>query len=320
MMLSREVDMTHARGEREPLASGLTLRRHGECVESVSSNALDICLLASGDGSELLECQLLAGQFITLVPSGEAVETYYLLAGSLRLEDGDQTRVLGVGDTLQTEGLGQPVVLSALSTARFLCFTSRPIFHEMSRDLAELMELAQEIELKDGYTADHCERIRELSNAVGLVLNLPSERRHLLNYAAYLHDVGKTRLPLELLRKPEPLSDLEWFEMKRHPTYGRELLSATFMRAVGPIVEQHHERFDGSGYPLGLSGEEISKEARVIAVVDSYDALTSDRPYRAAVTPEAALAELKRQAGRLFDPEVVAAFQKVLEVGLLKAF
>ncbi len=305
--------MTHARGGHEPLTSGLTLRKYGECIETVSSSALNVCLLANGDGSELLHGELLAGQFITLVSSGEAVESYYLLSGTLQLEEGGRTHLLGAGDTLVTEGLTQPVVLTAKSAARFLCFTSRPVFHEMSRDLAQLMGLAQEIELKDGYTADHCERIRELSNAVGRELNLPSERRHLLNYAAYLHDVGKTRLPSALLRKPEPLSETEWAEVKRHPDYGRELLEATFMRAAGDIVAQHHERFDGSGYPLGLSGEAVLKEARVIAVVDSYDALTSDRPYREAVTHQAALAELQRQSGHLFDPEVVAAFQKIIE-------
>ncbi len=305
--------MTHARGGHEPLTSGLTLRKHGECVETVASSALRVCLLANGDGSELLHGELLAGQFITLVSSGEATESYYVLSGTLQLEDGGRTRVLGVGDTLVTEGLTQPVVLTAKSAARFLCFTSRPIFHEMSRDLAQLMGLARDIELKDGYTAGHCERIREFSNAVGRELKLPPERRHLLNYAAYLHDVGKTRLPLELLRKSEPLSEAEWAEVKRHPDYGRDLLETTFMRAAGDIVAQHHERFDGSGYPLGLAGEAILKEARVIAVADSYDALTSDRPYRAAVSQPTALAELQRQAGRLFDPEVVAAFQKVLE-------
>ena len=303
--------MTHAASEHEPLTSGLTLRKHGECLETVSSNALNICLLASGDGSELLECELKAGQFVTLVSSGEAVESYYLLSGTLQLEDGGRTRRLGIGDAVVTEGLQQPVVLTALDTVRFLCFTSRPVFHEISSDLAELMGLAQEIELKDGYTADHCERIRELSNAVGRELNLPPERRHLLNFAAYLHDVGKTRVPLALLRKTEPLLASEWAEIKRHPTYGRELLETTFMRAVGLIVEQHHERFDGSGYPRGLAGDEIAVEARVIAVVDSYDALTTERPYRAAVSSEAALAELTKQSGRLFDPAVVAAFLNV---------
>ncbi len=303
---------THASGGRGPLPVGLNVRRRGESLETVASHALQVSLIAKGDGGEVLECALEAGQFITLLSSGSAFESYYLLAGQLRYESGGESLELGPGDGLSTEGLADPVILTALSPVRFLCFTSQPTFHEISHDLQDLMRLAEDIELKDGYTADHCRRIRQLSNWVAQKLELPPERLVLLNYAAYLHDLGKVRVPLAVLQKRGELSEAEWEEIKRHPAHGQEMLQATFMQGAGAIVAQHHERHDGSGYPGGLKGDEILLEAAIIAVVDSFDALTTDRVYHAAIDEKAALAEVKRLAGLLFKPEVVAAFEAVM--------
>jgi HD-GYP domain-containing protein (c-di-GMP phosphodiesterase class II) len=308
MAPGEEEMMKRTRGGRGSLPDGVALVPRGESLEAVASHALRVRLLAAGDGSEVLHGELAAGQFLTLLSSGGAFECYYLLAGRWRLEAGEEVARLGPGDALSTLALTRPVVLRAITDARFLCLASRPVFHAVSEDLRQLMRLAQEIELKDGYTADHCERIRELSNRTADLLGLPPERRHLLNYAAYLHDVGKVRVPLSILRKPGPLTPAEWDAVKAHPAHGRELLEETFMAEAGVIVEQHHERHDGSGYPLGLSGDAITREAQIIAVVDSYDAMTTARPYRAAVSPLAAQAVLEQQAGRLFHPEVVQAF------------
>ncbi len=245
---------------------------------------------------------------MTLISSGDATETYYILAGTLRY--GAST--LGTGDYIVTSGLDEACTLSALSEVRFLYFTTKPIFHTLSQELDELMRLAVEVELRDGYTAGHCRRLQTLSYATGQELGLPPDRLYLLDYGAYLHDVGKVKVPLDILQKPSALSAPEWHIVKQHPTFGRELLETTYLKEAGAIVEQHHERRDGSGYPYGLSGDDILIESSVVAVADTYDAMTTDRPYRRALSPEQAFGELKQYAGLHYPKEVVSAFISAL--------
>jgi HD-GYP domain-containing protein (c-di-GMP phosphodiesterase class II) len=139
-------------------------------------------------------------------------------------------------------------------------------------------------------------------------MGLSHDRLYLLNYGSYLHDIGKVKLPEGLLQKPGKLTAEEWLVMKQHPSMGRELLENSFLQNVGAIVEQHHERLDGSGYPKGLNGLEISLEAYIIAVADTFDAMTTDRPYRAALPVSQALAELHKYADQHYPREVVNAF------------
>ncbi|MBX6350945.1 MAG: HD domain-containing protein [Clostridia bacterium] len=169
--------------------------------------------------------------------------------------------------------------------------------------------LSAMVETKDDYTEGHCQRIAEMSLAVGLRMNLSEERQRRLLQAAILHDVGKVAVPDAILKKPGPLTPEEWAVMKGHCAAGRRLLETVEMlRPVAEIVEQHHERFDGTGYPLGLAGDEILLEARIISVVDAYDAMTSTRPYRRALPKDEAVRRLLQGAGSQFDPEVVQVF------------
>ena len=170
------------------------------------------------------------------------------------------------------------------------------------------MALAVEVELKDGYTADHCSRLQALSYATDQELGLSSTELYRLNYGAYLHDLGKVTVPIEILQKPAKLTAEEWTIMKRHPTTGREMLAATVLGDVGPLVEQHHERFDGSGYPYGLVGDDILPGAYIIAVADTYDAMTTDKVYRKDLGPKVSFAELTKYAGIHYAKEVVEAF------------
>ncbi len=134
-------------------------------------------------------------------------------------------------------------------------------------------------------------------------------------WGALLHDIGKIGVPDEILRKAGPLTDEEWELMKRHPELGAEIVAPVKKLVdVAPIIRSHQEKFDGSGYPDGLRGEEIPLGARILAVVDAYGAMTDERVYRKARSHEEALAELRRCAKTHFDPEVVDAFLAVLEV------
>ncbi len=295
------------------LPRGLTLRRRGASLETVASRAGTIDLLVSAQSFEIIEGTLRKGERMTLLPSEGAVEVYYLLEGSLRGDVPSGPLNVRVGDLLLTESLETPTILSADEDVRFLYVTSSPTFHEISGRLGELMELAVEVEIKDGYTAEHCLRLQRLAYETGRELGLTPDRLRLLSYAAYLHDVGKIKVPAAMLEKPAALTQDEWALMRQHPIFGRELLETTFMREAGRIVEGHHERMDGSGYPYGLAGGNILLESYIVAVADAYDAMTTERPYHKAVSHEEAVAEVRRCAGLHYPVEVTEAFFATLK-------
>jgi HD-GYP domain-containing protein (c-di-GMP phosphodiesterase class II) len=146
-----------------------------------------------------------------------------------------------------------------------------------------------------------------LSIRMGNALGLDDLRMMRLIRAALLHDIGKQHVPVEILQKPGPLNAREWEIVERHPMTGHHMLVDAGMVAEARIVLHHHERVDGGGYPTGRAGEDIPLESRILAVADSFDAMTSERPYRRAMSVDAAIAELRAQSGRQFDRECVEA-------------
>jgi PAS domain S-box-containing protein/putative nucleotidyltransferase with HDIG domain len=172
--------------------------------------------------------------------------------------------------------------------------------------------LALAVEMKDPYTAGHQERVKKLACAIAQEMGLSNDQVEGVRITSSLHDIGKIGVPAEILSKPGRLSDIEHNLIKNHPQTGYELLKdIEFPWPVAQIVLQHHERMDGSGYPQGLKGEEILLEARVLAVADLVEAMASHRPYRAALGIEAALEEISKNKGILYDSEVVDACIKL---------
>jgi HD-GYP domain-containing protein (c-di-GMP phosphodiesterase class II) len=167
----------------------------------------------------------------------------------------------------------------------------------------------------DRGTDAHARRLVHLAVATALDLGRSEEELHLIRLAALLHDIGKISIPDAILHKPGPLTDEEWAIMRRHPQVGGDILSQAggIFHLLAHIVVAHHERWDGRGYPHGLAEEAIPIGARIISVVDSYDAMTSRRVYREPLSSEQAQAELRRCAGSQFDPQVVAAFLRILD-------
>jgi diguanylate cyclase (GGDEF)-like protein len=174
--------------------------------------------------------------------------------------------------------------------------------------------LAKAVDARDTYTGSHSERVSELAARVANRVGLDPEQVELTRLAGSLHDLGKLAIPEEILRKPGALADSERLVLERHPQIGFRMLDSLGVDPVADLVLHHHERWDGAGYPDGLRGESIPLGARIIFVVDAYDAMTSDRIYRPKRSSEAALAELRRCAGTQFDPGIVAAFTEELGV------
>ena len=202
-------------------------------------------------------------------------------------------------------GGGQAVVHSAIAQEAEIA--------EEGHNSQVIAALASTLGERDRYTGDHSDSVVDLAARVGEALALDGERLGILRTAALLHDIGKVGVPDEVLHKEGPLDDREWELMREHPAIGERIIRAIpGLGAVARVVRHEHERWDGGGYPDGISGEEIPLEARIILACDAYHAMTSDRPYRQAMSHRDALAELSKHAGTQFDPQVVEAL-----VGLL---
>jgi diguanylate cyclase (GGDEF)-like protein/putative nucleotidyltransferase with HDIG domain len=179
--------------------------------------------------------------------------------------------------------------------------------------LATLLSLAEALDLRDAGTADHCQTVGRHAELTAREMGLPPTLVERIRLAGVLHDIGKIGLSDAILGKPGPLDEEEWAEMRRHPEIGARILAAGEFDDIRAWVVAHHERPDGRGYPHGLSDEQIPLEAKILAVADAYEAMTSDRVYRAAIGRDAARAELRRGAGGQFDARVVQAFLAVVD-------
>jgi putative nucleotidyltransferase with HDIG domain len=184
---------------------------------------------------------------------------------------------------------------------------------ERSYDIT-LEALGDALDLKDAETEGHSKRVTAFTIAIARALDLPGERVRVIARGAFLHDVGKMAIPDAILRKPGRLTPEEQMLMREHALLGYKMLHRiSFLREPANIVYSHQERYDGSGYPRGLKGDQIPLGARIFAVADTFDAITSDRPYRAAQSISSARREIQKHSGHQFDPAVVEAFMAIPE-------
>ena len=222
-----------------------------------------------------------------------------------------QEAVLRIRNLLQTRFLHLEVQRQNADLAARVAARTR----ELEAAQVEVLErLAQAAELRDGDTGEHTRRVGELSGRIAAGLGLGAEWVAMLRRAAPLHDVGKIGVPDGILLKPGPLTPAERARMQEHTTIGGQILAqghSGLITMAERIAVAHHERWDGGGYPGGLAGEAIPLEARIVAVADFFDALTHDRPYRRAWTPDRVRDEIRRSAGAHFDPRVAATFLSI---------
>jgi putative nucleotidyltransferase with HDIG domain len=179
--------------------------------------------------------------------------------------------------------------------------------------MEQVIAIAHELDVRDAGTARHCQTVACYAEAIARELRLSEELIESVRLAGLLHDVGKIGIDGSILGKRGPLSGHEWVEMQDHPRIGADILEDAGLADIREWVLAHHERPDGSGYPRGLQSEEIPLEAKILAVADSYEAMTTDRCYRPSIGRDLAVAELRRHAGSQFDRDVVEAFLQVIE-------
>lgn len=199
-----------------------------------------------------------------------------------------------------------------------LVLTNAQLYQDLKNFLTgAIRTLVYSIEAKDAYTKGHSERVNNLAMMMADYMDFSAEEKEMLNWVAILHDIGKLGVPEEILTKPGKLTSEEFMHIKEHPVKGYKILTPIDqLKDCLEGIHHHHERFDGTGYPSGLKGKEIPLYARIIAIADTYDAMTSTRSYREPMSHEHALAEIVKIRGTQLDPEIVDIFLKVIEVSL----
>lgn len=210
---------------------------------------------------------------------------------------------------METIGLGRLIALQISSAVR-----NALLLEDLDDRESVILSLALAIEAKDPYTEGHCQRLAEYAARLGLLLGFDAAHLAELRMAAILHDVGKIAIPEAILGKPGPLTTEEYLTLQQHPVVGESICyPLRSARALLPIIRHHHERWDGNGYPDGLAGFAIPRDARIIAIVDAFDAMTSDRPYRSGMAVAKALSILRRNDGPQWDPELLDTFIAMIE-------
>jgi len=214
---------------------------------------------------------------------------------------------------LKAENLAYQTKLESLVSARTEMLHQALADLERSYDIT-LEALGDALDLKDAETEGHSKRVTAFTIAIARAMGLPQEKVRVIARGAFLHDVGKMAIPDAILRKPGRLTAEEQTIMQQHAQLGYQMLrKIPFLHEAADIVYSHQERYDGTGYPRGLRGDQIPLGARIFAIADTFDAMTSDRPYRAAQSIPSARREIERQADKQFDPEIVKVFKSIPE-------
>lgn len=293
---------------------GLDILKKGY-LETVDNNSNTLSLLGRGGGIEVMKQTVQKDKLMILFPSEDAdvQEFYYILQGEIELEINGQVTSLGADDLISAKNLEEVVQITAITDVTFLSISNAMVFHSLSEDIKELRKIGERVEKKDKYTYRHSSRVSKYAVKTASKLKLDRYRVGDLFIASILHDIGKINVSEEVLNKPGKLTEAEFEVIKKHPEDGAEMLRKTAYKKLADIVEQHHERISGNGYPFGLKADEILLEAKIIGVCDTFDAMTEDRSYRKAFTAEYAMNEIRRLSGVQYDPEVVAAFEEVLQ-------
>jgi putative two-component system response regulator len=270
-------------------------------MESFDLILLDVCMPPGPDGYEV--CTQLKAD-----PASASIPVTFLTFES-QLEKRARGIAVGADDYLS-----KPVQRDLLLWHVQSHLRARQLVNQLEPAESVVFTLARTVEARDHYTTGHLRRMEDYSGQLARAAGIKGEQLAAIRYGAILHDVGKIRISEALLNKQGVLTPEEFAQMKQHPEYSAQMIShMRFAPRVTPIVLGHHEKWDGSGYPHGLQGENIPIGARIVAIVDAYDAMTTDRPYRRALTRQEALRRIQTRSGIQWDPELVTLFCSLFE-------
>lgn len=292
--------------------------RSGESLLEVKQNQNVYQLVADQDGVNVMIHHIKADSTVWITPGNQHhyLEYYLLLSGELLVPRGDGQEHLFAGDSFYFTDLDEDIPLTPITDIKLLCVSSQPVVDDFMAFVNDLNTLCKQIEEKDHYTYGHCTRVMRYAQALGRQFALCSERQHDLLLASLYHDIGKCYIPREILNKPGRLTPSEFEAIRQHPSDGAKILDGRFSKAVTRIARAHHERLDGSGYPDHLTAEQIDLETRILAVSDVFDAMTTDRPYKAGKSIGDAIGELELLT-RQYDAKVIASLRDLEREGIL---
>jgi putative nucleotidyltransferase with HDIG domain len=208
-------------------------------------------------------------------------------------------------------------LLYILSSFFSLSLENAYLFEDLKKSYFDTIRaVANSVEARDAYTRGHSNRVAEISKIIAAEMGWGRRDLEMIDWGGVLHDLGKVGISDSILNKPGKLTDEEFAIMKSHPSIGAQIIGGiTFLEPLIPYIAQHHERYDGRGYPAGFKGEEIAIQGRLLAIADTYDAMTSDRPYRKGLAAQIAYDEILKCTGTQFDPVLVRAFEKAFKAG-----
>lgn len=283
-------------------------------ISEIKENIIELIFL--NDNIEITRYRIPKGVrgIFDALDTQNAIEIYNVISGKIMITPfSGNHNILKPGDTMVISQSSHSYPFKVLEDTVFTCTANNHIFYKKKQQIEELTAIMKKLQEKDGSTKEHCLRVQKLSMKIAHELKMDDVKLDDLFHASRFHDIGKINTPTEILLKPGNLTKSEKKIINSHPIESYKMIVDVFGEDIGQMVLQHHEKIDGSGYPYGLKNEEIKLGARVIAVADVYDALTSIRPYHHAIKPQDAIKMILKESGRYYDPSCVTALLKLLK-------
>lgn len=293
--------------------NGFHIYTDNDYFKSFHNGAGSFNLFAQEKDLEVFESIINPGKSIICQPyeSKDSINIMLVIEG--QMFHTNERRFIKSGDRVIFKNLEETHHISVLEKTRLLMVRNSVHFVDQASNTNSVYELIHQIQEKDHYTEEHCNNSGNLALQIATVMKLSDQQIKNVGHAAKIHDVGKINIPIEIINKPCSLSYEEYELVKNHSQDGHDIvIDSTGLADIAKIILDHHERLDGSGYPNGLKGNEISIESRILTVVDSFDAMISNRPYKEPITIESALEDLESHIGTWYDEDVVNALIEIM--------